>query len=75
MIYLHNNRIVRIIQGALKFGKMRHRKIKAEIESYHIANKSHWGTEKIYREADFFAKLNDDGGEDWWEKDELSDAE
>ena len=30
---------------------------------------------RIYREADFFAKLNDDGGQEWWEKEELSDAE
>ena len=31
---------VRIIHGTLQFGKMRQRKVKSELESYHVANKS-----------------------------------
>ena len=48
----------------LKFGKMRQRKVKKELESYTIANNSSfgWMTESIYNQADIFKS----GGDLFW---------
>ena len=45
----------------LKFGRMRQRKVKKELESYTIANSSSYGwlTESIYNQADIFKSGGD----------------
>ena len=45
-------------------------------ESYHVANKSahKWGTEKLWRDEDYFVKQHDEGAR-WWEGAEKTPAE
>ena len=45
-------------------------------ESYHVTNKSahKWGTEKLWRDEDYFVKQHDEGA-NWWEGAEKTPAE
>ena len=64
----------------LKFGKMRQRKVKKELESYTIANNSSfgWMTESIYNQADIFKSggdlLKGEADKKWYEIEEESPA-